>query len=281
MELKHSFKAHCSGIGKILSNPQGKTASQVYAEHVEKLATDKDRLKEMNSKTVTFAKLTASVAERETQSPLLELNKGRIELSKTCLDEVYTWVKSQPEFYNKRSNFRSKYTHKGNVCEPSSIEYAANYYGWGMVVKNEETKWNDYLVGTCDILLSPSVEDIKNCWSEKTFPLFDKEIPLDGYGWQGQGYMELYDREKFGLIYTLMDAPDYMIERECRARMYENGEYGMDIEAEFFDEVKADMTYSQYQDELRIKRFGLDRDKKCMEPVQERVELIRSFIKQL
>lgn len=280
MELKHNFKAHCSGIAKILSNTQGKTSAQLYNEHIEKLSIDKDRVKEMKPGLKTTVKLEESIRDREQQTPLLELNKGRIELSKTCLEEVYTWIKSQPEFYNKRSSFRSKYTHKGNVCEPASIEYASKYYGWGMVSKNEETKWNDYLVGTCDILLKPSVEDIKNCWSEKTFPLFDKEIPLDGYGWQGQGYMELYDRPKFGLIYTLMDAPDYMIERECRGLMYEMGIFG-DIEADFFDKVKADMTYSHYPDELRIKRFALDRDKKCMEPVQERVELIREFIKSI
>jgi hypothetical protein len=279
MELKQVYKAHCSGIGKILSDPKGKTAKETYSEHIAKLATDKDRLQEMNPKTVTFAKLSESVKKRDELTPLLESNQTKIELSKTCLEEVYSWLKSQPEFYNKRTNFRSKYTHKGNYCEPASIEYAGQYYGWGMVSKNEVTLENDYLIGTCDVLLAKSVEDIKNCWSEKTFPLFDKEIPLDGYGWQGQGYMELYDRPEFGLIYTLMDAPDYMVERECRGRMYELGM--TDLDAELFDEVKAEMTYSHYRDELRIKRFQLNRDANCMDQVKERVELIRQFIKQI
>lgn len=276
MQLQKQFKAHCSGIGRILSDPQGKTAAQRYAEHVEKLIIDKDRVREMKSTNATTIKLQASIKEREEQTPLLELNKGRIELSKTCLDEVYSWIKSQPEFYARRSGFRSKYTHKGNVCEPESIEYAARYYSWGMVEKNEVTKWNDYLVGTCDVELNRSIEDIKNCWSEKTFPIFDKEIPIDGYGWQGQGYMQLWDKPQFGLVYTLMDAPDYMVERECRGRMYELGM--MDLEAEFYDEVKAEMTYSHLRDELRIKRFALDRDTSCLDRVYERVELIRSFI---
>lgn len=280
MELSKQFKAHCSSIGKILSNPQGKTANQIYTEHIEKLAIDKDRVKEMKPGLKTTIKLTESIAERENQTPLLELNKGRIELSKTCLDEVYSFIKSLPEFYNKRTGFRSKYTHKGNYCEPLSIEYAAQYYGWGMVSKNEEYRENEYIIGQADLVLAKTIEDMKNCWSEKTFPLFDKEIPIDGYGWQGQGYMELWDKPQFGLVYTLMDAPDYMVERECRARMYENGEWG-DIDADFYDEVKAEMTYSHLRDELRIKRFALDRDKPCMDGVYERVELIRTFIKQL
>lgn len=200
-------------------------------------------------------------------------------LSKTCISYVHAWIKSQPEFYAREKNFRSKYTLKGNKCENASIEFAGKYYGWTNAEKNTERRTNSFLTGECDVELSDSIEDIKNSFSEATFPLFHTDIPIDGYGFQLQGYMELYDKPKSGLIYTLMDAPEEMIEREARSRMYELGLD--DLEAELYDEVKAEMTYSDLRDELRIKRFGLDRDKKIMELVSDRVDLVRKYIASL
>jgi len=200
-------------------------------------------------------------------------------LGKTCLKVVHDWIKSQPEFYGSVKGFKSKYTDKGNYCEAESIEFASSYFGWGMVQKNEETKENDYLIGTADIVLSASVEDIKNSWSQDTFPLFGTDIPIDGYGWQGQGYLELWDKPQFGLVYTLMDAPEFLVEREARKKMYDLGM--TDLEAELYDEVKSSMTYSHLRNELRIKRYFVDRDREAMPRVQNRVQQIRDYIKTL
>jgi len=206
-------------------------------------------------------------------------SKTEGKLSKTCIEYVHAWIKSQPEFYNREKNFRSKYTLKGNKCESASIDFAAKYYGWGNVQKNTQRISNGFITGEADLILTESVEDIKNSFSETTFPLFHTDIPIDGYGWQLQGYMELYNKYKSGLIYTLMDAPEEMIERESRARMYELGLD--DLEAELYDEVEAEMTYSNLPDELRIKRFGLDRDRKSIEYVSDRVDEVRAYIASL
>jgi len=197
-------------------------------------------------------------------------------LSKTCITYVHDWIKSQPEFYDREKNFRSKYTLKGNECENESIKFASSYYGWGDVKKNTDRKTNSFMTGEGDIVLTDSVEDIKNSWSESTFPLFYNEIPIDGYGWQLQGYMELYNKPKSGLVYTLMNAPEKMIEREARSRMYELGLD--DLEAELYDLVESEMTYDSVPLEYRIKRFGLDRDPKSIELVSDRVDLIRQYI---
>lgn len=203
-------------------------------------------------------------------------SKAEGQLSKTCLTYVHSWMKTLPEFYDREKNFRSKYTLKGNKCEQASIDFAAKYYGWGNVKKNTERATNSFMTGEADVVLIESIEDIKNSFSETTFPLFYNDIPIDGYGFQLQGYMELYNKPKSGLVYTLMDAPEEMIEREARARMYELGLD--DLEAELYDEVQAEMTYSGLKDELRIKRFGLDRDRKIIELVSDRVDLINKYI---
>lgn len=200
-------------------------------------------------------------------------------LSKTCISYVHKWIKEQPEFYGRHKNFKSKYTDKGNACEDSSIEFASKYYGWGLVSKNKEYKENEYLTGTPDLVLGNSIEDIKNSWHQDTFPLFATEIPIDGYGWQLQGYCELFNKPQSGLVYTLMDAPEYLIMKEARSKMYD---LGLDeLDAELYDEVAEQMTYSNFRDDIRIKRFFLDRDKVAIESVYERVELIRNYIKSL
>jgi len=201
-------------------------------------------------------------------------------LSKTCIGYIHSWIKEQPEFYGRHVNFKSKYTSKGNQCENDSIAFAAKYYGWpNETVKNDVYFENDFLTGTPDLILPESVEDIKNSWSQATFPLFANEIPIDGYGWQGQGYMELTDRDKFGLIYTLMDAPDNIVEREAWIKCRELGLE--ELEYDLHEEVRELMTYSNLRDEIRIKRFGLDRDRSAIELVSDRVDLCRKYIQSL
>lgn len=283
MQLQKQFKIRCSGIGQIMTEPQTKSPMDKYLDkkgQIEKGRADLKALEDANKITLkSYATLKEKVSTWEAELPELERNKDKIHLSKTCLSFVHKWIKEQPEFYGRSKNFKSKYTDKGNLCEAQSIEFASRYYGWGIAEKNEERKSNEYLEGECDVELAKTIEDIKNSWSQDTFPLFDNEIPIDGYGWQLQGYMELWDKEEAGLIYTLMDAPEFMVEREAWSRARDLGLD--DLEAELYDEVKKEMTYSNFRDEIRIKRFFLKRDKALIASVYDRVKLIRKYIETL
>ena len=222
-------------------------------------------------------KIRCSAIGKIMTEPRTIKDKEAGKLSATCLTYVQEWIKEQPEFYNRRHEFSSKYTEKGIECENSSIEFAAKTYGWRNIEKNNHYKENEFLTGTPDIILENSVEDIKNSFSDKTFPLFEKEIPIDGYGWQLLGYCELFDKNQGGLIYTLMDAPASMIDKEA---YYKAKSLGYDeVSVELYDEIKAHMTYSDLRDELRIKRFFIDADKSKMDLVFDKVEKIRNYIK--
>lgn len=224
-------------------------------------------------------KIRCSAIGQIMTAPKSKTDKEAGKLSVTCLNYVHEWIKSQPEFYGRVINFSNKYTIKGNELEYESIKFASDYYGWVGALKNVDSKENDYLTGTADVILADSVEDIKNSWSQDTFPLFATEIPVDGYGWQLQGYTELYNKPKAGLVYTLMDAPERMIDREARKMAYElNIE---EVEFEMWEEIKRSMTYSDIKPELRIKRFFIDRKPELMLDVQSRVQQIRDYIKSL
>ena len=46
-----------------------------------------------------------------------------------------------------------------------------------MLDTNSEYKENDYIRGTCDIIVDNEVYDIKNSWELDTFPMYEKVIP--------------------------------------------------------------------------------------------------------
>src|SRR5690606_22006230 len=94
-------------------------------------------------------------------------------ISKTAQSVAEDWMNQA--LYDRKQSFSSKYTEKGNECEDDSIKFASEVYGWGEVSKNTETKQNDWFIGTCDINRGIIGTDIKNSWSEKTFPLYNTE----------------------------------------------------------------------------------------------------------
>ena len=195
-------------------------------------------------------------------------------LSKTCISHVEEWMKEA--LYDRRQTFSSKYTEKGNECENDSIEFASKYFGWGDVKKNTEKRENEWFIGTCDINRNKVGGDIKNSWSEKTFPLFQNEVTNKDYIWQLQTYADLYSFDHLELIYTLMDAPEWLIESEarkqqCILRLD-------DLEAELYGEVKKSMTYSDLPDFLRIKKFDFDTDLDKINQARCRVDLINDWI---
>jgi hypothetical protein len=188
---------------------------------------------------------------------------------------VNQWIAEQ--LYNRTKVFTSKYTDKGNVCEDGSIDLVAERYGWGLISKNDKSFENDYLTGTPDLILSERVVDIKNSWDCFTFPLFGKLNP--DYEWQVQCYMDLTGKNRASVIYTLMDAPDELVEKEAAILSYKAGY--TELESDFYDEVKASMTYSHLPIELRIKRFDVEKDDKKIQQVKDRVTLCREYIKSL
>ena len=195
-------------------------------------------------------------------------------LSKTTISHVEQWMKEC--LYDRRQQFSNKYTEKGNECEADSIQFASEYYGWGSVSKNEVTKQNDWFIGTCDIDRTVIGGDVKNSWSENTFPLFSTEPPNKDYVWQLQTYADLYGFDKLELIYTLMDAPEWLIEQE--ARKQQRILRLDDLELELYEEVKRKMTYSDLPNFLRIKKFDFERNLDMINEARCRVNLINEWI---
>lgn len=198
-------------------------------------------------------------------------------LGATSKSYCKTWLKEQ--IYDRRKEFSSKYTEKGLIMEDNSIDFVAEQLGLGMLLKNEKHLDNDYMTGTPDVILKDMIIDVKNSWDFSTFPLFDEEIPDKDYYWQAQGYMNLTGKPTYKLIYTLMDTPIHLIEREMNRYKWDNG---LDeVDQDLYDKFVEKMTYPNIEDKYKIKVFDIERNQEDINKINERVIACREFINQL
>lgn len=197
-------------------------------------------------------------------------------LGKTGETYVQKWMKEQ--IYDRRQTFSSKYTQKGNEVEDNSIDFVAEHLGLGMLIKNEDHFENDFMTGTPDLILNDCVIDVKNSWDCFTFPLFDTEIPNNDYFYQGQVYMALTGKTKYKLIYTLLDTPKHLIEKEA---YYFANNNGVEFDEELFNEFESKMTYSNIPAEYKIKVFDFEYCQKTVDKIKDRVNECRQIILEL
>lgn len=198
-------------------------------------------------------------------------------IGKTTQSFIEAWVKEQ--VYGRRKDFSSKYTEKGLQVENDSIDFVAQYLNLGMSFKNERNFENDYIIGTPDILIKDCVIDVKNSWDCFTFPLLDEEVPNSDYYWQLQGYMALTGMPSSKLIYTLMDAPQRLIDDEIRRQSWKMG--FIDIPFEFEMEIYKRMTFPDVPEALKIKIFEVPRNEEAIASIYSQVEKCRNYISEI
>lgn len=223
-------------------------------------------------------KATKGLTEKQ-QATLNELiiNDQKKELPQGAKTYCESWLKEQ--LYTRRKRVETKYMEKGLIAEDHSLDFSAEYLELGMLSKNTEQFENEYMTGEPDSLPADLVIDVKNSWDCFTFPLLEDEIPNNDYFWQGQIYMHLTGRKKFKLIYTLMDTPINIIEREARNYCYKGG-YDLD-DNDILQMFIKDMTYKNIPDKLRIKIYDITYESDKIKEIEERVKLCRIYIKEL
>ena len=189
------------------------------------------------------------------------------QLSKTAQSYVETWIKEQ--IYKRRKVITTKYMDKGNMVENESIQFAGRVLN-ADIIKNEQRYENDYMTGTPDVITEDYVIDVKNSWDCFTFPLFFENVPNKDYFYQAQGYMALTGLSHYKLIYTLLDTPDSLIEREFK--------YASELD---YDTFAKDYRYSEIDEAYRIRIFEIERDDDVIDAINGRVIECREYINNL
>lgn len=268
-----NFKVSCSSIGKIMTEPQGKSVSEKIADldakikdQTAKHAALNDKLK---SKAQTWDRIEKYKQDREKMLPLLNSPL----LSETCKTYCEDWVRSK--VYGRKKEFTAKQTDKGNKTEADAVELLEQFYGWGFAAKNAVRKENNFMSGECDIVLPELIVDIKSSFSCYTFPLFETEIPESDYEWQIRGYMALWGKQKGQVSFVLMDMPDDMIQRELRWKLPEG------YTKEDYDKEYAKFIYSNIDVKYRVKSFEFTHDDSKIEQIEKRVDECRAYISEI
>jgi len=203
-------------------------------------------------------------------------SKGEIlsETAKTYIQDLF----KEKELGISRE-FWSRYTDKGLQMEDEAIDFAGQVLGWDFVVKNEQGYENDWISGTPDVITKYLLADIKCSWDGNTFPLFDAELKNKDYFWQLQGYMWLTGLDQAELVYCLMDTPHQIVEDEVRRAHWKAGLIDEDLDLR--EAVQSQHTFDHLPNNLRIKRFIVERNEDAIENIKEKVELAREYYEQL
>ncbi len=258
------FKIRASQVGQIM----GKLSGGI----TDKQAED---LKKLQAKPAE-GKGSITAKQKETLQELLSKKDTVKGLPKGCKTYLKGWVKEQ--IYGRRKEIKSKHMDKGNICEDEAIEMLIDHYQLGYNEKNEAYYKNEWMTGTPDLVYPKKVYDTKCSYDMGTFPLFETDINKD-YWWQLQGYMELLDISKAGLVYALVNTPDHIVDMEIRQKTY-----GMvnehDIETKACD-IRAFHNYDNIGMEYRIKKYDFDRDEQAIMAVKDRVTMCRNYISEI
>lgn len=279
-----TFKIRASAASEILAGCIGLTDAQQL--EYDTLTERQKAFEAGDLKTKLTPNMVDKLAKLQHKLDHPELPQG----AKTYCEK---WLKEK--LYERRKNFANQYLEKGIAVEDESIKYAAAHLGWGEVTKNEEWFEDDYMQGTPDVIASlwtrtsdeeverPTVIDMKNVWDCFTMPLFEEDIPTDGYETQLQVYMHLVSQE-YGvpfdsaiLCYALMSAPLNVMEREMRKLSWEEGQQGL-ITDEIRQRVHREMNYDSMPPELRLKTYSVKRNPEIIVELKYRVELCREYI---
>jgi len=255
------FKIRASQAGKIMAGNVGLSESQA-----KELKGLQDRQSDKNAKP-----LTEKMIERA--DALWDIHKSP-ELPQGAKTYCENWLTEQ--LYSRRKEIHSKYMDKGNANEDESLDFIAEFFDYGMLLKNEESFEDGFMTGTPDAILKDIVIDVKNSWDCFTFPLFKDESVNKDYYWQAQVYMYLTGREAYKLIYTLTDTPESLITKEAYFYCQRN-DFG-ELDQETYDKFHAHMTYKDIPDELKIKSYYFTASLEDIGRLIKRVKMCREYI---
>lgn len=214
------------------------------------------------------------------KEPRSKADKDAGKLGETAKSYCEQWLKIK--LYGKYPDVIDKKIAKGRIVENEAIQLIADHLKLGFVLKNEEHFSSDFIEGTPDIILPDCVIDNKASWDCFTFPLFDSIADIDtDYYYQLQGYMHITGRRKAKLVYTLMNTPEHIAERDINFKLRLQNIENDELTVEMFEKEYAHYDYSSIEPKYRVKTFDFEYDESVIKKVEEQVIKCRNYISQL
>lgn len=293
------FKSRASSVGLLMSK-----GNEITEKQLSDLVSLQNR--KLSSELGNSNPLTSKM--EETLKGLIEKRDAPFEFgksAKTYIEDV--WLYNN---YGYRESSHSNETLKGNLCEqdvidliskvrpiPEFRESAKGKFDRMFFSGSDDDKQrarligynpkkgkleNDWLTGMPDIDLDciDTIEDVKTCWSIKTFKNVSKKTIPETYYGQGQAYLALTGRTKFVLHYGLVKTPQRIIDKMLRGALYGIGdgdEDNEDYQKAAYQIERNNNAIDKVPIEKRVKSFYFKRDDNYIEKMKKRVELARKY----
>lgn len=275
-EIADSFRIRGSATYEICAGQIGLTEKQSA------------RLKELHDRFNGIGKPLTENMKAERLDLLNKLNNP--ELPEGAKTHCKKWLKHF--LYKRYPDLKNKYVTKGKECEEDGFTIMAVQLNLGMVYKNTERRKNDFCEGECDLHHNMITHDNKCSWDLDTFPMFESKYPDDKYWWQLQTYGILWPCETLSLCYTLLDAPEDMVQRAIQWEFDPNEKYKIAEKMIFtkseFERIKdiyfplSDKDYFvEIPEDERIKQFTFKPCPDAQKTIQQRAEMCKEYIYKL
>lgn len=221
-------------------------------------------------------KIRCSQIAKIMTEPKTKAKKEAGELSETTISYLKSWWVENT--FNRKKEFYSDPTQKGNEVEEEAITLLTSTQRLGIIEKNEINFENDFLTGTPDIIIESTkktIWDTKASWDIFTFPFLETELPNKDYDWQMQGYMALTGADTAKIAYCLIDTPKHLILREAYQQANKLGIENID---EIIGEIEKRHTFGDIPKQQKIKIFEVKRDQIAIDSIYKQVEKCRLWI---
>jgi len=281
-----NFTFRCSSLGKIMTNPKGKSNKQKLEEAHSSFAEKASAYEaSSNKETKSAQKLLTDMTKLSEEIKKLELVKDEPHLSVGCksfLADVYTFG-----MYGRKEVIASKYIEKGLQLEEDAI---TQYSRINKIFfeKNKRRRFNDFIEGEVDFEHEDTIFDTKVNWSIFQFNRVSFNKLSELYKWQMTGYNWLFNTKEAKLIYSLLDTPEHLIEREFKKLMYEmfgselNYNQSTELDKLIFDdacrEIRKNHTYSDIPIQERVIEVSVPRNEEDFELIKTRVSDCRKYL---
>lgn len=211
------------------------------------------------------------MTDSRTKEPLGETCKGHL---------LECWIK---ETYDRHKDIKNKYITKGLEVEEDSITLYSRATK-RLLIKNEETISNEFIVGTPDLIEGNAIVDIKSSWDIFTFyGVLHKPVNKD-YGWQISAYTELLGKDSGRLVYCLVNTPFTLIEDAKRRLAWDMGVIdpsANELYQQACERIEKEMIFDDIPFEKRYIEYHIDKADYPIEKAYERIKLCREFLNQL
>ncbi len=261
-------RCRCSALSNIMSASRGSVITPKQLEELNDL----------------LSKVSLTEKQAIRRDELLVKKESKLELSegaKSYLNQVFLEV-----VFHRYKFIQTKYTEKGNICEHEGVKMANRVLGWDLsdeyinsIEFSKKRSINDYLTGEMDVNTPDLLADIKCPWDIHTFPFFSADVPSKSYYWQMQGYMFLTGHDRAELVYCLVDTPENLIQDEIRRRTWQSNVIELTPEQE--DEIRDSMVFSDIPENMRVRRWVIEKNEADIEKIKDHVFLAREYLDEL